>query len=93
MFNKLNQFKQLKKVYNTLSQEVVEATGAGGRIKITMNGAFQISNVFVDPELLSSDQQDKIQKGIKEAMTDAITKIFKKLADKKEAFSGLGNLS
>jgi len=89
MFKKLNQFKELKKVYNTLTQETVEATGASGKIKINMNGAFQITNVTVDPSLLAPEQQATVEKGIKEAMTQAVQEIFKKLADKKDTFANL----
>lgn len=89
MFNKLNQFKEMKKIYTALSQEVVQAKGAKGRINITMNGAFQITNVSVDPELLVPEQKKVVEDGIKEAMTEAIKQIFQKLSEKKDTFAGL----
>lgn len=92
MFKKLNQFKEMKKVYNTLSQEAVEASGAGGKIQITMNGAFQVTNVTVDESLLDPSKKSDVEKGIKDAVGDAVKKIFKKLAEKKDTFAGLSGM-
>ncbi len=92
MFKKLNQFKQMKKVYSMLSKESVKAEGAGGKIVIEMNGAFQIINVSVDESLLDVNKKKDIEKGIKQAMQEAIKQLFKKLAEKKDAFSDLQGL-
>lgn len=92
MFKKLNQFKEMKKVYTALSQEAVEATGADGKIKINMNGAFQVTSVHVDDSLLDASKKSEVEKGIKDAVGDAVKKIFKKLADKKDTFAGLAGM-
>lgn len=93
MFKKLTQFKEMKKIYTALSQEVVTATGAGGKIKITMNGAFQVTDVNVDPTLLEISKKSEIEKGIKDAIGESVQNIFKKLADKKDTFAGLTGMN
>lgn len=79
MFNKMKQFKDLRKqaktLESTLAQETAEGRGAGGNVVITMNGNQQITNVFIDPALLTPDSKTRIESGIKEALVDANKKV------------------
>lgn len=75
MFNKLKQFKDLKKqasnLKNSMSQETVSGEALGGDIKITMDGNQEIQNVEINESLLSLENKEDIEKGIKDAFSKA----------------------
>ena len=89
MFNKLKQFNDLRKqaadLKNNLAQETVTGESLGGKIKITMNGNQEIQEVFIDQSLLSSEQQEDLQTGVKEAMSKAIKEVQMLMARKIQA--------
>lgn len=89
MFKKLNQFKEMTKIYKSLSKETIEIEAAGGQVKLTFNGAFQVTNVTVDPALLTADNKKTMEKAIKTIFEKGIQKGFKKIADNKELFAGM----
>ena len=93
LLEKLKQFKDLrdqaKALKDNLAQETVEGSAEWGKIKITMDGNQQVLDVVIDPELLSADNQEKLQSGIKEAINDGIKKIHHIMADKMKQ-SGMG---
>ena len=86
MFSKLKQFKDLKdqakQIQNTLAQESAEGSAEWGKVKIEMNGNQEILNVEIDPELLTSNNKDKLESAIKEATNDALKKVQKIMAEK-----------
>ena len=86
MFNKLKQFKDLrdqaKQIKDTLAQETVEGSAEWGKVKIKLDGNQEVLNVEIDPELLTSDNKDKLESAIKEATNDAIKKIQRIMAEK-----------
>jgi hypothetical protein len=85
MFNKLKQFKDLKNQANqlkeSLAQETAEGSADWGKVKVKIDGNQEILNVEIDPELLSSDNKEKLEQDIKEATNDAIKKVQKIMAD------------
>ncbi|MBD3359546.1 MAG: YbaB/EbfC family nucleoid-associated protein [Candidatus Buchananbacteria bacterium] len=85
MFNKLKQFKDLKNQANqlkeTLAQETAEGSTDWGKVKVKIDGNQEILNVEIDPELLTSDNKEKLEQDIKEATNDAIKKVQKIMAD------------
>lgn len=86
MFSKLKQFKDLrnqaKQIKNSLSQESAEGSADWGKVKIKMNGNQEVISVEIDPELLSQDNKEKIESGIKEASNEASKKIQHIMAEK-----------
>lgn len=84
MFSKLKQFKdmrsQAKTLQSKLAAEVVEATAAWGKIKMTMNGNQEVLSVTVDAELLSN--KEKIERAIKDVVNDAVKKVQRVMAEK-----------
>lgn len=86
MFNKLKQFKDLrnqaKQIKDTLAQETAEGSAEWGKVKIKLDGNQEVLSVKIDPELLTSDNKDKLESAIKEATNDAIKKIQRIMADK-----------
>lgn len=86
MFSKLKQFKDLrdqaKQIKDALDEETTEGTADWGKVKITLNGNQEVLGVEIDPELLSEDNKEKLEAGIKEAVNDGIKKIQKIMAEK-----------
>ncbi len=93
MFSKLKQIKDLrdqaKSIQSALVHESAEGTAAWNKIKVIMNGNLEVTAVTIDPELLTRDQQEKVQTGIKEATNDVIKKMQKVMAEKIQKMGGL----
>ena len=93
MFSQLKQFKQMrdqaKTLQQTLSTEHVESTAAWNKIKIQMDGNLSVQSVDIDPELLTADNKQKVQDGLKEAFNDGIKKLQKIMATKLKEQGGL----
>ncbi|MFH1111567.1 MAG: YbaB/EbfC family nucleoid-associated protein [Patescibacteria group bacterium] len=93
MFSKLKQIKdmrqQAKSIQSTLSQEHVETAAAWGKVKIQMNGNQEVENVAIDPAMLKPENKSGLEKGIKEAVNDAIKKVQRIMAGKIREQGGL----
>ncbi len=96
MFNKLKQFKDLrdqaKTLQNTLSQESVTTEAAFGKVKLTMDGNLALTDLEIDPELLTSEKKEKLQTAIKDAHADALKKMQRIMATKMREMGGLPNI-
>ena len=89
MFNKLKQFKDLrnqaKQMQNMLAQESAESDAAWGKVKVKINGNQEILDIQIDPELLTTDNKEKLQNALKDATNEAIKKIQRIMAEKMRA--------
>lgn len=74
MFDQLKQLNKIRELQAKLKQEKVTAEKDG--VSITLNGAFDLLGLKLNPEL-STDKQERL---IKECFTDAKNKIQKNLA-------------
>lgn len=79
MFQKLKQYKDLrdqsKQIQSVLSKETVHVDALGGKMAMVMDGNQDILSLDIDPELLTPDNKEKIEKGIKELIASAKKKI------------------
>jgi len=86
MFSKLKQFKDLKdqakQIQNTLAQETAEGSAEWGKVKIQMNGNQEITSVDIDPELLTTDNKQKLESAIQESSNEALKKVQRIMAEK-----------
>ncbi|KKQ27302.1 MAG: DNA-binding protein, YbaB/EbfC family [Candidatus Magasanikbacteria bacterium GW2011_GWC2_37_14] len=93
MFTKLKQFKDLrtqaKQWQNTMGEESATGEAAFGKVKVTLNGNLEVSNVEIADELLATDKKDKLQTAVKEAHNEALKKIQKIMAVKMKEMGGL----
>jgi len=89
MLSKLKQFKDLreqaKQVQSTLSHETVHASAAGDKINIVMDGNQKILSLNIDSALLAPENKEKIEKGIKEVIADAMKKLQRQMMMKMKA--------
>jgi len=93
MFTKLKQFKDLrdqaKTWQNTMGQESATGEAAFGKVKVTLNGNLEVTNVEIADELMGIDKKDKLQTALKDAQNEALKKIQKIMAVKMKEMGGL----
>lgn len=91
MFEKIKQIQDLKSKANqikkALTEEMVEGSGAWGKVKIIMDGNQEVKNVIIDPELLAD--KEKLESALAEAINDAIKKVQRVMAHKMSQMGGL----
>jgi len=86
MFSKLKQIQEMRKkareLKDLLSNEKVYGSALGGKVQIEMTANQEIEKVIVDPSLLSVDQKEKLEEGIKDAFKNALKEIQHIMAKK-----------
>jgi nucleoid-associated protein EbfC len=91
MFNKLKQFKDLrdqaKELQSQLAEETITITE--GKVTLTMDGNLGIKSLDIDPEMLSVDKKEKLQKDIISAHEKALKKMQRTMAMKMKEMGGL----
>ena len=89
MFHKLKQYKDLrnkaKSLQSALGAVSVEATGASGKVRVTMSGIMEVTKLYIDETL----PREKIESGVREAVNDAVKKSQRLAADKIKEMGGL----
>jgi DNA-binding protein YbaB len=87
--SKLKQFKDLRKAAKemqaTLGKETSLGEGAGGKVKVVMNGNQEVLSADVSAELLAPEYKAKVDEGIKDAVNHAVKQIQKAMAKKMQA--------
>lgn len=93
MFSKLKEVKDLrqqaKSIQNMLAQESVETSAAWGKIKVKMNGNQEIQELSIDAEMITAGKKSDIEKGVIEAVNEAVKKVQKVMAEKIRGQGGL----
>lgn len=86
MFQKLKQFKdmrdQAKQIHEKLSQESCEGSAGFGKVKITINGAQEVTNVSIDVSLMVASEKSRLEGLVRDATNDAIKKCHRIMAEK-----------
>jgi hypothetical protein len=92
MFNKLKQFKDLreqgKKLQGALEGESETTEAFGGKVSITIDGNLNISAIKLDPEILTPNNQQKLESSVKDAHNNGIKKMQRKIAMKMQQMGG-----
>lgn len=81
---------QMRKIQKELAKEVVEVEAGDGAVKIQINGEQKVQDVTLDPE--RTQDQDKLEKWLESAITQAISKSQQIAADKMKNMGGDLNL-
>jgi DNA-binding protein YbaB len=82
--------KQAGEMKKVMEQEKVTVETYHGKIKIVMNGSQDVEELSIDPEVLSSENKDKIENELIEGLKKATKEIQQTMARK--AMSGEINL-
>lgn len=67
---------------NMLAQESAEGQADWGKVKVKIDGNQEILDIQIDPELLTTDNKEKLQNALKDATNDAIKKVQRIMAEK-----------
>jgi DNA-binding protein YbaB len=76
MFDSFKQLKQLKELQSAIQKEEVTAERDG--VRVTMNGAFEVSAVTITGEIAN----EKLEKILKEVFNDAVKNAQQAIAQK-----------
>ena len=94
MFNKIKAVKDLrdqaKQMQNAMSEITEVGEAAWGKVKITIDGNQNITNVEIDEAMM--DNREKLQEEIMNAFNNGLKKIQKKMAGKMKEMGGLDAL-
>jgi DNA-binding YbaB/EbfC family protein len=78
--------KQAQQMQERLQKQMaelkIEATAGGGMVTVVVNGAKQIQQLKIDPEVVSKDDVEMLQDLIVAAVNDAHRKVDEAMAEK-----------
>jgi DNA-binding YbaB/EbfC family protein len=79
MFDKLKQMgdmrKQAKAMQQAMAEETVTGEAVQGMVKISMDGNQDVREVHIDPQLLTPENQEKLEIAIKEAIDNCFKEL------------------
>ena len=85
MLNKMKQMydmqKQAKQVQKSVESIQIEGEGAGGKIKVVMNGAFKIESIAIDESFLDPSKKQALEKALADTLSDTAEEVGKKSAE------------
>lgn len=99
-FTKLKQIRNLrkeaKKMQSSLKGVSEQGFGAGKKIVVSVDGNQKVEAVAIDQDLLNPSSQKELEKGIKNAVNDAMSKVQKIMQKKMKSgdidFSKIGEI-
>jgi len=80
--------RQAKKIQRELKNLEIEATAAGGEIKIIMSGEQKILELSIAESLLSPEKRTSLEKGLKTAINEAVKQAQKLAAERSKKMMG-----
>ena len=84
MFDDLKKINEIRKLKNELAKEKIEIEKQG--VKIILNGEMKVEKVLIDPGL----GKEKLEKNLKDAFNEGVSKLQAVMAGKFSNFSGFG---
>ena len=79
---------KMGKIQEEAALKTVEASAGGGMVTIEANGAMQITQVRIDPEVLKSGDQDMLQDLLVAATNEALRKAKELMAEEMKTLTG-----
>lgn len=92
VFDQAKTMMQLKKLQKELQNTVSVGEAAEGKVKVEVNGEFQIKSIDIDPELLSPDNKELVERYLITASHNAMSEAKTVAAEKMKGLGGLGSL-
>ncbi len=84
MLEKFKQLKELKKIQDQLTKEIVEVEKKG--IKVIVNGKMEIVEILLNEEL-SKEEEERV---LRECINEALERMKIIMAQKMQQISGIG---
>ncbi len=67
--------EEMNRVQSELEEKVVEATAGGGKVKVSMKGTKEITELKIAPEIVDPDDVEMLEDLVTVAVNDAIRQI------------------
>ena len=95
MGNLLKQAQEMQskmgKIQDEAATKTVEASSGGGMVTVQANGAMQITNITIDPEVLKSGDTDMLKDLLVAATNEALRKAKELMAEEMKSLTrGMG---
>jgi DNA-binding YbaB/EbfC family protein len=81
------QAKMSKTQEELKTKELIGSSG-GGKVKVTMNGAQEVTAISIDPEVVNRDEADLLEDLVLTAFKDARAKVTKLIEDEMGRVTG-----
>ena len=81
------QAKMSKAQEELKTKELIGSSG-GGRVKVTMNGAQEVTAISIDPEVVNRDEADLLEDLVLAAFKDARAKVTKLIEEEMGRVTG-----
>ena len=92
MGNLLKQAQEMQskmgKIQEEAATKTVEAAAGGGMVTVQANGAMQITNITIDPEVLKSGDADMLKDLLVAATNEALRKAKELMAEEMKSLTG-----
>ena len=79
---------QMETIQEEANQEVIEVSAGGGMVKLSINGALEVQNIEIDPEVVDPDDVEMLQDLVLAAVNEGIQKAQSMVADRMSAVTG-----
>jgi len=79
---------KMSQVQDELKSKEMVGTAGGGKVKVTMNGAQEVTAISIDPEVVKADEADLLEDLILAAFRDARSKITKMVEEEMSRVTG-----
>lgn len=92
-FDQAKMLMQAKKVQKELQKMIITVEQGDGAVKVEITGEQKIKKISIDPELVTIDDIQELERWLEDAVRDAISESQKVAAEKMQPMLGaLGNL-
>ena len=76
------------RVQDELKSKEMIGTAGGGKVKVTMNGAQEVTAISIDPDVVKPDEADLLEDLVLAAFRDARAKITKMVEEEMSRVTG-----
>ena len=79
---------KMTEVQEELKTRELVGTAGGGKVKITMNGAQEVTAISIDPDVVKADEADLLEDLVLAAFRDARGKVTKMVEEEMSRVTG-----
>ena len=80
--------EKMAEMQKKIEETEIEGSSGGGAVKIVMNGKHEVKNLFIDPSIVNSDENEVLEDLIIAALNDVNKKIAENTNDQLGSISG-----
>lgn len=83
---------KMSQVQEELKAKEMIGSAGGGKVKVTMNGAQEVTAISIDPEVVKADEADLLEDLVLAAFRDARAKVTKMVEEEMSRVAGASGL-